>query len=188
MANPQVNPEIFIQHYQGENTNEDFLKETENHNIAKKVLNLIEITPDRILENLRGGEKSEDFIPKNSTDEDYIKAINAYDTKPLRFVPRVNPESFLNFYKHGNTTEDILKSENDIKKLAYEIFEAKAKNEDQEKHAHLEASHAAAKKALDLIAKLGRKFSNNIPSMTHAQPTHIIRILKTAKFCAQFTL
>ena len=158
MANPQVNPEIFIQHYQGENTNEDFLKAPENHKIAKKVLNLIEITPNRILENLRGGDISEDFIPKNSTDEDYIKSLNAYDTKPLRFAPRVNPESFLNFYKEGNTTEDILKSENDIKKLAYEIFEAKAKNENQEKHVHLEASHAAAKKALEFIAKLGRKF------------------------------
>ena len=182
MANPQVNSEIFIQHYQGENTNEDFLKATDNHQIPKKVLNLIEITPDRILENLRGGDISEDFIPKNSADEDYIKSINAYDTKPLRFAPRVNPESFLNFYKQGNTTEDILKSENDIKKLAYEIFEAKAKNEDQEKHVHLEASHAAAKKALDFIAKLGRKFSNNPPSMTHAKPTHFMRILKTVKF------
>ena len=56
----------------------------------------------------------------------------------------------MKFFREGNTTEDILKSENEIEEIAAKIYEKKSSNENTALALH----KAKAKQALDFIAHL----------------------------------
>lgn len=61
---------------------------------------------------------------------------------------RINPEPFLKFFKEGNTTEDILKSEAEIKELAAEIYEKNEKSQE------ISETQFKAREALKFISQL----------------------------------
>lgn len=114
MANRGVNQEIFIQHYNDAKAEEDFLTPK-----SRKILSLVEVTPEKFLENLQNQYTLEDFVSSKTRFDDHIKSLNRFKKT------KINPTAFLKFFKDGNTTEDILKSEAEIKELVAEIYENK---------------------------------------------------------------
>ena len=137
MANPEVNPEIFIQHYNDAKAEEDFLNPK-----SRKILSLVEVTPEKFLENLQNQDTLEDFVSTKTRFDDHIKSLNRFKR------PKINPAAFLKFFKDGNTTEDILKSEAEIKELVAEIYENK------ENHSKVSKTELKAQEALNFINTL----------------------------------
>ena len=81
-------------------------------------------------------------MQNEKTSEDFLKPIRSSKQA------RIDPEAFLKFFKDGNTTEDILKSEAEIKQLAAEIYE---KKEDANK---ISQTQLKAREALKFISQL----------------------------------
>ena len=81
-------------------------------------------------------------MQNEKTSEDFLSPIRRSKQAGI------NPEAFLKFLEEGNTTEDILKSEAQIKQLAAEIYE---KKEDSEA---LSETRIKAREALKFISQL----------------------------------
>ena len=71
-----------------------------------------------------------------------------FSPTPRSRQARINPEAFLKFFKEGNTTEDILKSEAEIKELAAEIYEKNEKSQE------ISETQFKAREALEFISQL----------------------------------
>ena len=71
MANPGVNPEIFMQHYNDAKAEEDFLTPK-----SRKILSLVKVTPEKFLENLQNQDTLEDFVSRKTRFDDHIKSLN----------------------------------------------------------------------------------------------------------------
>ena len=80
--------------------------------------------------------------------------------------PEINPSLLLKFFKDGGTTEDILKSETEIKNIAQEIYEAKDKNKIVQ--SGLVERRRRAEKAL--------KFINRLKGFWYSQKYFFLRI------------
>ena len=90
-----------------------------------------------------------------------VKNINSSDTRTSEDLitttaeakrPEINASLLLKFFKDGGTTEDILKSETEIKNIAQQIYEAKDKNKIVQ--SGLAERRRKAEKALKFINQL----------------------------------